>query len=171
MARLAWQSPSDFLSWRRGQAGTSLVKKLAYRLAGIRTRCRLGPSLLIDSGLLQPFVSFAIEVNRERRCYPLDSLLRTLPMPTLAFYVKTFTEVAFSRYLDRGPLTAEPPEVLRERFDDGLGVCEWLLKGCEDNGTAVTVIDVNDAVESHVLDQVVTEIMAHPQILAGGNSR
>ena len=167
MAKLALQSPSDLLSWWRGEASVWLVKKLAYRLAGIRSRPRCGSSLQIDSGLLQPFVSFAIEINRERRCYPLDSLLRIVPMPTFALYVQSSPEVAFTRYMDRGPRITEAPEILRERFDDGLRVCDLLHNTCEQYGTNVAVIDVNNEVDEQVLDRAVTEILTHPGIRVG----
>ena len=77
-----------------------LLKKLAFRSAGIRKRHnkRL---ILVDSGVLQPFLSFEIEEKTSGSEIPLYLLLSCIPLPDIILDFCIPPEKAKERYHER----------------------------------------------------------------------
>ena len=64
-----------------------LVNKIAYRSAGIN--CRKDRSvILIDSGILQPFISFEIEENSLDISVPIHPILNGCALPDVVIVFK-----------------------------------------------------------------------------------
>jgi len=79
-----------------------LPLKLGYRRAAL---AKLPPGqthILLDSGLLQPFISFVIEWAADsHQIIPVTGLLSSLPQATAAIHIHTPTQDAMQRYLGR----------------------------------------------------------------------
>lgn len=129
----------------RRQVG-ALFLKLGLRLASMKIRQAPHGTFLIDSGIMQPFVSYYIEQNLLGLNVPLPALLSVVPFPAAAVYVRTEPELAYRRYVARqreigGSLNEQG---LRGRFDDGFALCEWLHEYCTAVKLPTLVIDSSE---------------------------
>lgn len=140
-----------------------LPQKLGYRVAGARMRNSLGMPLLVDSGILQPFVSFDIEWNLGNSEVPTEPLLNALTLPALALYVKTPPEVAYERYVSREQRAgrALPAGNLRSRFDKGYEMCEELKRACLRAGRSVEVVDATRIDASEEVARIAQRVLSH----------
>ena len=78
-----------------------LIKKLAYRQASIYLRENRS-IILVDSGILQPFLSFEIEEKITNSEVPIKSLLNGISLPEAVVVLKVPPSVAKKRYEQRG---------------------------------------------------------------------
>jgi len=93
--------PVTFLRFLSNSSNWWLIKKIAYRQAGISLREKKN-SILVDSGILQPFISFEIEEKITFSVIPLKSLLRGLALPDLVLFFSIPPSIAKTRYELRG---------------------------------------------------------------------
>ena len=89
---------SKFLSKR---SNWWLVKKLAYRQAGMRLRGNKN-YILVDSGTLQPFLSFEIEEKVTTSNVPIEPLLCGCKLPDIVLFFHVSPFLARNRYEMRG---------------------------------------------------------------------
>jgi hypothetical protein len=146
-----------------------LPQKLGFRVAGIKMRDTNGMPLLIDSGILQPFVSFDIEGNLGDAAVPTASLLAALALPQLALYVKAPVEIAYQRYVarERGAGRKLPAGNLRSRFDRGYEMCEELTRACVRAGRVVEVVDatrIDASREAMRIARQILDTVAHARV-------
>ena len=78
-----------------------LVKKVAFRSAGINYR-KNNNLILIDSGILQPFLSFEIEERLSDSKIPIRALLEGCVLPKLVIVFVAPPQIAMKRYEQRG---------------------------------------------------------------------
>jgi thymidylate kinase len=138
-----------------------LPLKLAYRLAGMNMRGDDEARLLIDSGILQPFVSFEIERNVSMKKIPIDALLNTLPLPDLIIYIRVSAETAFNRYISRGRINGKKKlrETLRGRFQKGMLICESIRQRLEKFRTPLMILNAEEEISSIDLEKFATRII------------
>ena len=142
-------------------AGRWLFLKLGYRIAGLRMRGDLTGSLLLDSGVLQPLVSFDVEYNLPLIQWDVERLAKTLPLPSCALYVRVEPEVAMQRYLDRERKQGGtvPMERIEERFARGFRTAEQLYEVCVALGVRCTVCDNKWPVSRETLAGIVARLL------------
>lgn len=98
--KLAFRCPMCLMRLTGRRDGRWLLAKLGYRMAGGRRWPTHG--IVVDSGVLQPLLSYAAE----NACKAVDirdvlALLDALPLPNIVLYVAVPPEVAYERYLLR----------------------------------------------------------------------
>ena len=144
-------------------AGGYLPRKLAYRIAGLRKRKSSGWSLLIDSSVLQPFVSFVVEENLKDLTIPLVALFAAVPKPACAVYVRATVDTALERYIARQTTrgAAMTENGLKQRFRDGLAMCDWLCNACQEIGVPVLVLDVERQMQPDQLRRFAKRLLYH----------
>lgn len=80
--------------------GRWLLAKLGYRMAGRWSQAKRG--IVVDSGVLQPLLSYAAEDAAEAAdVQDVLALLDILPLPHAILYVDVPAQVAYERYLFR----------------------------------------------------------------------
>lgn len=102
-----------------------LIKKIAYRFAGIRYR-KKDSYILIDSGILQPFISFEIEENSSDFIVPIHSILNGCVLPDVVIIFDVSPSIAIERYKERGLSGAG--KVIRENSGEHFNRAEELRK-------------------------------------------
>lgn len=108
--RLALRNPSTLLRLSARADGRWLLSKLAYRWAGLDKR--VDGSLLLDSGLLQPLLSYAAEYSDGVvHIEDVIAVLSVLPLPKAIVYIDSGVETAYQRYCRRQQLTGRRAEV------------------------------------------------------------
>ncbi len=144
LARIAAADPVGLARFCAQPGNWWLPLKLGHRMAGLALRPARGVSLLIDSGILQPFVSIEKERHSGGVRIPGERMLARLPRPAVAIYVRAPVAVALQRFLDRERTSGR---VLRERdmlprFQAAEDRCKELAAACRSWGSALVVIDV-----------------------------
>ena len=147
-----------FLSHRQGNA---LFLKLGLRIASMEVRKARPRTLLVDSGILQPIVSYLIEMNIGKLNAPLRALLSIVPFPSAVVYVRVKPEVAYHRYLERQGVFRDRTihQDLRSRFDDGYVFCEWLHEYCNFMSVPNIVVDASEQLTPYQLADLAGRIM------------
>lgn len=140
-----------------------LPHKLGFRIAGMRMRRATTAPLLIDSGLLQPFVSFAIEWNLRGSDVPIGAFLRALALPDLAIYVRASPEAAYERYVAREVAARRPLPAgdLLGRFYKGYDMCHRLVDLYARLGLRLEVVDCDKPIADSVLVQIAQGVLGH----------
>ncbi len=95
--------PVNFSQFLLKASNWWLLKKIAYRHAsiGLREKENL---ILVDSGILQLFLSFEIEEKITNSETPLHSLLNGVPLPFAVVFFSVPPSKAKERYEQRGVL-------------------------------------------------------------------
>ena len=94
-------SPVSFSHFLLKKNNWWLVKKIALRSAGIKLRGE-NNFILVDSGILQPFLSFEIEENIIDSTVPIHAILAGCDLPNLLLNFVVVPEIAMERYKERG---------------------------------------------------------------------
>ena len=97
------------------------------RGAGLRMRKLVQKTLLLDSGLLQPFISFVVERNVRLRTVPVKAFLKAIRVPAFAIYVRVSPDTALRRFVTREATAGREfnEKNLEKRFENGFRLCEW----------------------------------------------
>ncbi len=98
--KAALRNPVSMIRLVIREDGRWLLAKLGYRTAGVLRQKATG--ILVDSGVLQPLLSYATEnANSAVENRDILFLLDILPLPQAVIYVDVPAEVAYERYLFR----------------------------------------------------------------------
>ena len=155
------KQPSEVSRFLSHHQGRRLFLKLGLRLASmdIRNACRR--TLLIDSGILQPLVSYLVEQNIRKVTPPLRALIPVLPFPAATIYVRVNAEVAYRRYMSRqgGTEIAFDGTGLRGRFEDGFTLCEWLHDYCTAVKIPTLIVDSSDRLNADQLEKLTEKVL------------
>ena len=145
------------------EANWWLPHKLGFRIAGMRMRRATTAPLLIDSGLLQPFVSFAIEWNLRGSEVPISAFLNALALPDLAIYVRASPEAAYERYVARevAAQRALPRGDLQGRFLMGYEMCQRLVDLYAHLGLRLEIVDCDEQIADSVLVHIAQSVLGH----------
>jgi thymidylate kinase len=123
-----------------------LPMKLGYRVAQMRRAAPVGQwKVQVDSGLLQPIVSFAAEHNRRLDSVPVAAIVRQLDLPRVLIYLQAAAALALPRYIEREKLDAETAKHLEPQFVQAYNVCEAIVAECRKAGAAVITVDAGDS--------------------------
>ena len=138
---LGLRDPSACMRLLSNSAGRWLILKLGYRVAGLRKRGNIAGSLLLDSGVLQPLISFEVEYNLSFLQIDALGIIKNLPLPSCAIYVKVEPGVAMRRYLGREKENGRTIYMrnIEMRFTKGFDMAERLYRACEDMGVNCVV--------------------------------
>ncbi len=96
-----YYSPISFSRFLLKKNNWWLVKKIALRSAGIKIRGK-NNIILVDSGILQPFLSFEIEENMIDSNIPIHAILAGCDLPNLLLNFVVDPKIAMKRYEERG---------------------------------------------------------------------
>ena len=124
------------LNWR-------LLMKLAYRTLGMRMRDLSNGAILLDAGVLQPFVSFQTEDSVSEKALPVADLLDLIPLPDAALFVDVDPETAQSRYVRRETACGRAIKGTAERFARAQATLDSLKVCLHDRGVRVLALDMN----------------------------
>lgn len=114
--RLIFKSPISFFRIVSHSDGRWLLTKLAYRWAGLRQRKQNG--LLIDSGVLQPLVSYVAEYSQGQiGMADIISLLNVLPLPNTIVFFDSGVATSLKRYNERQRRTGRRSNVNASEAD------------------------------------------------------
>lgn len=169
VARAIRASPRETSRFLGESGAWWLPQKLGYRIAGIKLRRTMSAPMLIDSGMLQPFVSFAIERNVDERHTPTNAFLSAVVLPSVALYTDAQPDVAYQRYVDREVAAgrALPIGNLRKRFDHAYQVCQLLCSRYDNSPKKLIRIDASKEWTREVLDDLARQVLEHIWTIEG----
>jgi len=138
-----------------------LLKKIAFRSAGIlkRHNKRL---ILVDSGVLQPIVSFEIEENVSNSEIPLCLLLGCISLPDIILDFRIPPEQAKERYQlresrDGGKKVREDSE---DHFKSAEKIKSKIVSFCSEKSITVIKIDATREFDRQYVSEKSTEILS-----------
>jgi thymidylate kinase len=136
-----------------------LVKKVAYRSAAISFR---GDDnvILVDSGILQPFLSFEIEERLSSSIIPITGILEGCVLPDLAIVFIVPPRLAMQRYEQRG--LSGKGKLIRKNSGRYFNRAEELRKNlvayCEMKNVQIIEVDSSQQFSQKYLDSKLKEI-------------
>ena len=155
--------PGSLAAFLTQRSNWWLPLKLGYRRAALAKLPDDRTHILLDSGFLQPFISFAIEwAARPDQIIPVTALLTALPPAAAAIHIRTPTQVAMQRYLARA---AAADAALADRdwprhFAAGTFMTQAIAKTCHRRNCPVIQIDNEHPPSEGALDTAVTALLA-----------
>jgi len=163
LIRILWvgfyTEPITFARFIINKSNWWLVKKVAYRSAGISSR---GDDnfILIDSGILQPFLSFEIEERLSNSIIPTRAILEGCVLPELAIVFIVPPRLAMKRYEQRG--VNGKGKLIRKNSGRYFNRAEELRKNlveyCEMKNVQIIEVDSSQQFSEKYLNSKLTEI-------------
>ena len=151
--------PVSFSSFLMKRNNWWLIKKIAFRSAGIKLRADSN-FILVDSGILQPFLSFEIEENTIDVNVPIHNLLSGCKLPDLLIVFNISPRIAMNRYEQRG--LQGDGKLIRDNSDNYFNKAEELRKNlisyCKDKNVHIIEVDSSENFSEDYLDSKLTEI-------------
>jgi hypothetical protein len=140
-----------------------LPLKLGYRNAQMRRGVAATPhwQIQIDTGLLQPIVSFAAEHNWRLDPVPLAAILPKLDLPRILIYLQATAPLALARYVAREKPDAQTSSRLERQFVQAYDVCEAVVEKCRMAGTTVVKVDARDSRSDEAAGRVAEMLCEH----------
>lgn len=135
-------SPVSFSHFLLKKNNWWLVKKIAFRSAGIKLRGERN-FILVDSGILQPFLSFEIEENVIDSNIPIHAILAGCNLPDLLLNFVIDPKIAMERYEERG--LRGDGKLIRANSKSNFNKAEKLRKDlisyCKKNKVVIVEVD------------------------------
>lgn len=140
--------------------GRWLFLKLGYRTAGLRLRGDLKGKLLIDSGNLQPLISFFVEYDHDMIEIGIRNLLKILSLPSFIIYFHVSPETAMKRYVTREKKLGNFvfAKNLMQRFERGYETAEYIYQYCKEAGIQCAKIEVEQRPTRQAIEASVSAI-------------
>ena len=151
--------PITFARFIINKSNWWLLKKVAYRSAGISSR---GDDnvILIDSGILQPFLSFEIEERQSNSIIPIRAILEACVLPKLVIVFIVPPKIALKRYEQRG--LSGKGKLIRKNSGRYFNRAEELRKNlveyCEMKNVQIIEVDSSQQFSEKYLKMKLTEI-------------
>jgi len=151
--------PLGLLRFLATDANWWLLKKIALRQAGLKLRSA-NNCILVDSGSLQPFLSFEIEEKLDNSRVPMEALLGGCKLPdiVLSFYVAP--DLAIDRYRLRGE--RGEGKKLRENasyhFDRAVQMQERLMAYCKKMKVEIIEVNTSNPLSSEMVSSKLSEL-------------
>lgn len=136
-----------------------LLKKIAYRQAGLTVRSA-NDCILVDSGSLQPFLSFEIEEKLDDSIVPVEYLLCGCKLPDIVLFFHVSPQLAIDRYRmrgERGEGKKLRPNAVRY-FDRAAAVQERLMLYCKKKKIQIMELDTTKQLTSEVVASKLSEL-------------
>jgi hypothetical protein len=150
LIRILWAGfftePIPFTRFISKKNNLWLIKKIAYRSAGVNYSIG-NRVILIDSGILQPFISFEIEENLSDVTVPIHSILNGCSLPDAVIVFDVAPSIAIERYKHRGLSGAG--KAIRENSTEHFSRAEKLRKNLVEycKMKNVQIVQVNSSQE------------------------
>ena len=151
--------PITFARFIINKSNWWLLKKVAYRSVGISSR---GDDnvILIDSGILQPFLSFEIEERQSNSIIPIRAILEACVLPKLVIVFIVPPKIAMKRYEQRG--LSGKGKLIRKNSGRYFNRAEELRKNlveyCEMKNVQIIEVDSSQQFSEKYLKMKLTEI-------------
>lgn len=163
MIRVLWvgffTEPITFSRFIAQKNNRWLVNKIAYRSAGIN--CRKERSVIfIDSGILQPFISFEIEENSLDISVPIHPILNGCALPDVVIVFEVAPSIAIERYKQRG-LSGEGMVIRknsRKHFNRAEKLRKNLVEYCKMKNVQIVEVDSSQEFNEKYLTSKLVEI-------------
>lgn len=163
-------SPKVIIKFLSKKENWDLLLKLGYRSAGIKSRGNTEGAILIDAGILMPFVSFFTVYDVSFKEVPFEPILSALELPSHVIYVRTSPELARERYENREKrkksrrkhffFSALNYKNLNERFSNAFQCCEYLYAKCYSMGIEIDVVDPENGMEKGSIEEIANDIFS-----------
>ncbi len=150
--RFLGRSANWWLPLKMGYRSTQLVRQ-AGRIGGSWTLC-------VDSGLLQPYISFAAEYNKRLDPVVMAQVAKVVSLPDTVVHVSASAVVALERYLKRSagsPTKSQRAQFLRQ-FQLAVTVEEKLLSQCIEHGVTVLKVRADETKSSAAAMRIASAI-------------
>lgn len=151
--------PINFGRFILNKSNWWLVKKVAFRSAGINYR-KNDNFILIDSGILQPFLSFEIEERLSDSKIPFRAILEACVLPKLAIVFIVPPQIALKRYEQRG--LSGKGKLIRENSGRHFNTADELRKNlveyCIIKNVQIIEVDTSQQFSDKYLNSKLTEI-------------
>ncbi len=157
------RNPWALAAFLRHPSNWWLPLKLGYRRAALANLADDQAHILLDSGVLQPFISFVIEwCRRPDQAVPLAGLLPALPKTTAALHIHAPAETAMQRYRARARetgITLDQRDWNRH-FAAGASMTDAIATACRARRCPVVTIDNTQAPSPTDLANAVDALLA-----------
>lgn len=168
-------NPGVVLPLLTDRGGRWLVSKLGYRIASL-TRRRPSPGeILVDGGVVQPFVSFLAEYRQSRALRaPVDALWPKLPLPAALLYFDVPAEDAHARYVGRDPIAAghrPGANVSSATFTEAAELCGSIVRRFRNEGKPVLELTNADMTGDADLTAVIRKIADFSALVSSSDAR
>lgn len=166
-------NPASLAAFLTAPSNWWLPLKLGYRRAALAKLSHDQSHILLDSGILQPFVSFAIEWSaRPNRTIPLQALLPNLPRATAAIHIHAPTQDAMQRYLARAREAgiSLPERDWPSHFAAGALMTQAIAEACHNRDFPLIRIDNATPPSDAELDAAVNTLLDHLPTTGPGQS-
>lgn len=154
--------PGPLPSFLTKRSNWWLPLKLGYRRAALAKLPADQSHILLDSGILQPFISFAIEWSADpHQTIPVPGLLSALPQAAAAIHIHTPTQLAMQRYLAR----AEDADITLPKrdwpnhFAAGAAITETVAGACAKRACPIIRIDNEHPPTDATLASAVSDLL------------
>lgn len=136
-----------------------LIKKIAYREAGLLKK-EGAISILKDTGIMQPFISFEIEHKASNAKVPLDTLLKVISKPDIIIFFNIKKETAIKRYHERYLKGYGKP--LRKNseyyFDQADRIKTMMIEYCKHHNIRIVNVNSENEFNDEYIDTVIEQI-------------
>jgi hypothetical protein len=130
------------------KAGLKLLLSLGARKNSINKFSTLNDTLLVDSGLLMPFVESVMVDDLLWSEGLLTSIFSVLPMPNAVFYIYTNEELAYDRFLNRAHTKysfsgmMDNIQINRSKYSNANSCLTFIVKSLEES--SIKIINYNN---------------------------
>ena len=153
---------------RSSRNATLLMRRLGLRKAYLRRQSGDRPAFVLDGGLIQPLVSFAIETQEDEHKLPIDAILSAVPAPSVLIYIRADPMISLERYKHREQCAASRPRRhnfgkvdLVKRFQIGQRLCQDILAFYERRpGITVLQFDSESPLSMPSVDDLARRVVA-----------
>jgi hypothetical protein len=114
----------------------------------------------VDTGLLQPVISFIAEHKGKLDALPIVAAISGLTLPRILLYVHARPELALSRYLarDNRRIDGAEREMIVRQFSLAAAACEQLVQYCRGAGAIVFSVDAEETRSDAAAERVADEL-------------
>ncbi|MCM8530273.1 MAG: hypothetical protein NE330_03865 [Lentisphaeraceae bacterium] len=136
-----------------------LRQKILFRQSTLKKH--LDKSILVDSGVLQPLISYEVEEKVNKKPFPLQDILELLPLPFLVIYLNVQPQLAYERYKMRhfqGQGRAPRNSDALSYFESGAEVSNSIMSYCKNKGTYIIELNANDVDSQETLNEVIKKL-------------
>lgn len=135
-----------------------LVMKIAYRWLGLLKRNMRDGAFLVDSGVLQPIISFQVEENTSLDPVPLKEILASIPLPDIFIFINVPPPVAMERYMQREIAHNRPIKGTDVTFRNADSTLAELVELGKEQKVRVLVVDFHHDLHSGNREEAIEDI-------------
>jgi thymidylate kinase len=157
-ARMLGKRPRETASLLTSSAGRHFIAKLGYRVAGLRYKPAQA-TLISESGVVQPIISFEAQNNYAATAIPLDAILSEIPRPEILVRIDLAPEIAFERYCRRESAHTHRIEGTLETFSRAQEALDKICRFYTERQGQVIVFN-SSAIDNNAVNMLVEKLRA-----------